>query len=362
MKQQATQYLALDVHQATIVASLRDEEGSVRLRATVPTEASAVVGLVRAAGPRVRVALEEGTQAQWLHDLIKPHAEAVIVCSTRDRKETDKKSDQIDADRLSELLRLGALKSVYHEAHDALVLKELVRGYANLVDDATRTMYRIKALFRSRGIRTAGIKVFGHRERDQWLSRLESPGARFRAEQLLLQLDTLQELRERAKTRMVNEARQRSGWRILRSIPFIGPIRTAYLLAIVVTPFRFRTKRQLWPYCGLAVVTRTSGEQEFTNGVLRRRRHLVATRGLNRNHNRMLKNVFKGAANAALLKPGPLHDFYDQCVARGVRPELAKVTLARKIAAITLRLWKKGELWDPKKVILQATCVLTSNS
>ena len=354
MQQQATQYLALDVHQATVVASLRGDDGSVRMRATVPTEASAIVGLVRGTGPRVRVALEEGTQAQWLHDLIKPYAESVIVCSTRDRKETDKKSDRIDADRLSELLRLGALKPVYHETHDTAVLKELVRSYANLVDDATRTMYRIKALFRSRGIRTTGMKVFSRRERAQWLERLESAGARFRAEQLLLQLDTLQELRERAKVKMVAEARRRSAWPVLRSIPFFGPIRTAYLLAVIVTPFRFRTKRQLWPYCGLAVVTRTSGEQEFTNGVLRRRRHVIATRGLNRNHNRVLKNVFKGAANAAVLKTGPLRDFFEQCVARGVRPELAKVTVARKIAAITLRIWKKGELWDPKKVILQA--------
>lgn len=355
MQKQATQYLALDVHQATVVASLRAEDGSVRLRATVPTEAAAVLGLVRGCGPRVHVVLEEGTQAQWLHDLIKPHAENVMVCSTRERRETDRKSDRIDADRLSELLRLGALKPVYHEAQDTAVLKELVRSYANLVDDATRTMSRIKALFRSRAIRTNGMKVFGHREREQWLSRLESPGARFRAEQLLVQLDTLQQLREHAKTKMIAEARKRSGWPVLRSIPFFGPIRTAYLLAIIVTPFRFRTKRQLWPYCGLAVVTRSSGEQEFENGVLRRRRHVIATRGLNRNHNRVLKNVFKGAANAAVLKPGPLHDFFDQCVARGIRPELAKVTLARKIAAITLRLWKKGELWDPGKVMVQAT-------
>jgi transposase len=355
MQLQAIQYLALDVHQATIVASLRNQDGSVRMRATVPTEADAILALVRGAGPRVHVALEEGTQAQWLHDLLKPHAESVLVCSTRDRKEADKKSDRIDADRLSELLRLGALKSVYHDGHDTLVLKELVRSYANLVDDATRAMYRIKALFRSRGIRATGMKVFGRREREMWLSRLESAGARFRAEQLLTQLDTLQELREHAKQQMIAEARRRAGWTILRSIPFLGPVRTAYLLAIVVTPFRFRTKRQLWPYCGLAVVTRSSGEQEFANGVLRRRRHVIATRGLNRNHNRMLKNVFKGAATAAIVKAGPLRELYEQCVARGVPPELARVTLARKIAAITLRLWKKGELWDPKKVLMQAT-------
>ena len=79
------------------------------------------------------------------------------------------------------------------------------------------------------------------------------------------------------------------------------------------------------------------------------------TRGLNRNHHPLLKSVFKGAATAAAAKPGPLCDYYQASVARGVREDLAKVTLARKIAAVTLRLWKKGELWDPKKLTMQAT-------
>jgi len=38
-----------------------------------------------------------------------------------------------------------------------------------------------------------------------------------------------------------------------------------------------------------------------------------------------------------------------------MKEELAKVTLARKIVSITLRLWKKGELFDPTKVTMQAT-------
>jgi hypothetical protein len=37
MKQQAIQYLALDVHQATTVVSVRDEQGKVVMRATVAT-------------------------------------------------------------------------------------------------------------------------------------------------------------------------------------------------------------------------------------------------------------------------------------------------------------------------------------
>jgi transposase len=355
MKNQAIQYLAFDVHQATTVATVRDEHGAIRLRATVPTEASAILALVRGLGGRVHVAFEEGTQAQWLHDLLEPHAERVIVCNVRGRSETTNKSDRIDADGLSEMLRVGSVKSVYHGARGMLTLKELVRCYLNLVDDSTRVMLRIKALFRAGAIPTPGTSVYRVSNRGAWLAKIESRGARMRAASLLWQLDSLLELRPKAKADMIAEARRQTGWTVLRSIPFFGPVRVALLLAIVATPFRFRTKRQLWPYAGLAVVTRTSADEEFVNGKLRRRRRAPLTRGLNRNHNPALKSVFKGAANAAAAKPGPLKDFYDACVARGVREELAKVTLARKMSSIALRLWKKGELWDPDKLTMQKT-------
>src|SRR5439155_25327883 len=63
MKDQAIQYLAFDVHRSTIVATARDHSGAIVMRATVPTDASAVLRLVRSAGPRVHVAFEVGTQA-----------------------------------------------------------------------------------------------------------------------------------------------------------------------------------------------------------------------------------------------------------------------------------------------------------
>ena len=154
---------------------------------------------------------------------------------------------------------------------------------------------------------------------------------------------------------MIAEARRQSGWKILRSIPFLGPVRVAQLLAIIGTPYRFRTRRQLWPYAGLAVVTRSTADGEIVEGKVRRRKRAPLTRGLNRNFNRVLKHVFKGAANAAAAKRGPLKESYDRCVAGGVHQEMAKLTLARKIASIVLRLWKKGELWDPDKLTMQTT-------
>jgi hypothetical protein len=62
MKHQAIQYLALDVHQSTVVATLRDAQGDIILRATVATNAKAILALIRTAGARVHVAFDAHTR------------------------------------------------------------------------------------------------------------------------------------------------------------------------------------------------------------------------------------------------------------------------------------------------------------
>ena len=78
------------------------------------------------------------------------------------------------------------------------------------------------------------------------------------------------------------------------------------MLGILQTPHRFRTKRQLWTYCGLGVVTSSSADHEVAKGQLRRKKKPAQIRGLNENCNHDLKNLFKGAAVVASIKPGPL--------------------------------------------------------
>ena len=77
-------------------------------------------------------------------------------------------------------------------------------------------------------------------------------------------------------------------------------------------------------------------------GKRQRNRERITVRGLNHNHNHDLKNLLKGAAISAIERPGPLQDFYAARVEKGMRPSMARLTLARKIAAITLTMWKKG--------------------
>jgi transposase len=136
----------------------------------------------------------------------------------------------------------------------------------------------------------------------------------------------------------------RDAWKLLREIPFIGPIRAALLIALMQTPHRFRTKRQLGTYSGFEIETHSSAEQRFAQGELQRAKKPASIRGLNHNHE--LKNLFKDAATVAAAKAGPFKEFYDALVAKGIRPEMARLTLARKMAAITLLVWKKEVRFD----------------
>ena len=107
-------------------------------------------------------------------------------------------------------------------------------------------------------------------------------------------------------------------------------------------------------YSGLALETRVSGEYRFAGGELQRSKKRATPRGLNENHNHDLKNVFKSAATRASTSAGPFQDFYTGLLAKSMKPSMARLTLARKIAAITLVVWKKGARFDATQLKSQA--------
>src|SRR5437764_9774609 len=114
------------------------------------------------------------------------------------------------------------------------------------------------------------------------------------------------------------------------------------------------SKRQLWTYSGLGIETRDSAQYRFVRGQLQRAKKPQQIRGLNRNHNHEMKEIFKGAATRASCGVSPLRDFYVALLDKGMKAEMARLTLARKIAAIALTLWKKEERFDAEQLKAQA--------
>jgi AcrR family transcriptional regulator len=148
---------------------------------------------------------------------------------------------------------------------------------------------------------------------------------------------------------LLQEARQQAAFKRLCAVPGLGPIRVAQMIAVIGSPQRFRTKRQLWTYCGFAVVTRSSADYQVVGDKLERRHKQTQTRGLNPHHSRRLKVIFKSAALEA-LKAEFFKKMFERLQASGVRAEMARLTIARKLAAVALAIWKSGEEYDETKL------------
>ena len=274
-------YIGMDVHQATIAVAVLDDRGKLIMECILETKAGTILEFIRGLQGSVSVTFEEGTSAAWLHDLLKPHVGHLIVCDPRRNAllKEGSKSDRIDARKLAELLHGNKLHAVYHGEHGVRTLKELGRSYLTITQDLTRVMNRIKALDRSWAIPGSGTTVYAPRHRAEWLAKIVEPGVRRRAERLYQQLDLLQPVRQQARRDLLLESHKHPAVRLLRQIPAIGPIRAALLVALLQTPHRFRTKRQLWAYSGFALETRDSGEYRMVRGKVRRNRERLTVLG-----------------------------------------------------------------------------------
>jgi len=338
----STKYIGMDVHKESISIAVMNTSGKIVMESVIETKASMILQFFDGLRGDLQVTFEEGTSAAWLYDLLKPHVTKLVVCDPRKNASMREghQSDKIDARRLAELLRLNHLSPVYHGEHGLRSLKELVRSYLTITKDLVRVMTRVKAIYRSWAIPCTGKQVYAPRHRAAWLGKITEPGVRRRAEFYYQQLDALRTVRQQVRRELLAEGQKHQAWKRLCQIPSIGPIRAAVLLGILQTPHRFRTKRQLWTYSGFGIETQSSADHRSVNGQLER------AKKLNRNCNHDLKNLFKGAAIVASSKPGPFQEFYTALLTKGIRPEMARLTLARKIATIVLMVWKRGACFD----------------
>lgn len=341
-------YLGMDVHAESCSFCVLNSSGKVVRRDVVETNGRALISYLKQLAGRLHLCYEESEWAGWLWEILSPHVAEVVVFRGERRKGS--KSDAIDAHALADRIRTGRTGTPIFKAPKQFAkLRELARVYGLFSRDVARTKNRLKSRFRRRGVKCGGEAVYRVERREQLLAELP-PAMRPAVELLGTQLECLEALKAEAEAGMVKASRAAPISRVLETIPGLGPVRVAQILPIVVTPHRFRTKRQFWAYCGFGVVSHTSSDWVQVKGEWAKI-PVARTRGLNFNFHRRLKYIFKGAATTVIAhaRPNPFRETYDRLCAEGTKPNLAKVTVARKIAATTLAMWKSGEEYDPKR-------------
>lgn len=348
-------YIGGDVHAASVTFSVRNASAKIIRRDVVETNGAALVGYITQQPGNCHLCIEESEWSGWLYEILSPHLAEFVVY--RPKWKPGSKSDKHDADDLSERMRTGKVGvPVYKDLKEFAFLREASRSHGMLTRDQARVKTRIKSFYRSRGIACAGDAVYTPDKRDPYVEKL--PKALQRTAILLgRELDALVVLQKEAETALLRESHRHPISRILETAPGFGPKRAAQLIPIVVTPWRFRTKKQFWAYCGFGIVMRTSSDWVKDEAGWQRAR-VTQTRGLTRSYNHQLKWIFKGASTTVIAHSAknPLREHYDWLLENGTKPNLAKLTIARRIAAIVLAMWKAEEKYNPEKVHVPESC------
>jgi transposase len=323
MKQKELKYfIGADVHKSTTTLTIMDDRRKVIDSVCLPTR----VPILRAyleqhSGPKGLV-IEEMGLAQWLYTTLKPFVDELIVCDPYRNHllKEGAKTDPIDSLKLAQLYQAGFLKPVFHSADRLMDLRNIVHVYRETVRASVRIQNQYEAYLTKNGIETKSNDF-----RDSWDLQLQ------REREVFLERQKRQILKH-----MQDLSRTIPAIGHLKSIGGIGIVGSFTILAAVVDPKRFRSKKVFWSYCGLVKHPRQSGQRIYGYTNVR--------------YNRELKNVFKRAAVIVLATKGELRNYYDGLREKGLAEHHARHALARKIAAISLSCLKHQRSFEASRL------------
>jgi transposase len=336
-------FIGMDVHCLFCEMAVVDANGKVIGRERTDTTIAALTPVLESV-PRPRfLVIEEGPLAGWLWRNLRPLLDDVVVSEPRRNrliaKEGDK-DDDIDAEKLAQLLRGGFVKPVHQCASlEQAVFKQQVSLYHYRVRQRVREAQRISALFRQHGVMIRERAFVTADDRAALLKRLPANAVLGEAMALLWQsYDAAVAHEEAWRSRLVKLARAHQVVQRFQELPGLGWIRAATWFAYLDTPWRFRSKAALWKYLGIGLERQRSGTGPEHVGVPT----LV---------HRLLKSTILGAAQSAAAQgDNPFADLHRRWMTQGLSSKLARRNVARSLAATLWGLWKNGSVYQPKWV------------
>lgn len=328
-------YIGMDAHSSTCTFSVMDERGIEIDNCPIETNGRLLIRYVRNIEGSKKLTFEECELSNWLNTLLKDEVDDLIVCNpVANVRYKGAKNDKLDARSLANLLRGGFLKGVYHDGSEREKFRSLMSGYQDLVEEGVRLKNRYKSLFRKEGRSAAGTTLY-HDE--SLLDDFKRDDFKFIGERTYNMLKQIEEEREKYVKEIRKENKKFKEIKALKTLPGIGDIQAAKIVSQVIDPSRFKSKYKYNAYCGLTKHQQKSGGKDYGS---------IKIHG-----NQILKSVYKMAGHSALKGTSGLRKYYDHKCAEGISHYNAYNAVCRKIAAMSLSMWKNNWKYDDREFI-----------
>jgi len=323
LSQKYDHYIALDWSKKNM-AIARMTEHSAKAKVTdVPSDLKELkVYLKNLSGTKI-LAIEESTSTQWLYVELYDYVNKIFICDPyRNKLLSDgPKNDPIDARKLCLLLRNGLLKEVFHSTDKIFELRKYVSAYNDIVKSGVRLKNQHSAFLAREG------------KDKKCKEKSSSQTTGFIMNVLEESIEQYEKNRKQYWELFGKLCRKEQALKNLQTIPGVGNILAVQILAAVIDAKRFPKAGGYLAYCGLVKHMAVSGGRIYGKR--------------NPRYNRTLKYAYKTAASISIQSSGPIREYYDYLLGKGIAENNARNAVARYIAKASIGILKHNQPFNP---------------
>lgn len=256
-------YIGLDVHQNMTAYAVRSWKGQVIKSGECATQYNDLHGALEPylLGYKCKIGLESCTSYYHIYWSFKKKGYDISVANTLRIRQLVAKNDKLDAERLSDMLRLGSFPTSYVPDEKLMKLRSLINLRQNFVEENTKFQNQLKAALNKHGLqideRTNFSKKWCKKLQQHITEHPELPELRYTYEHY----QVLQQKISMITVEIIGYCNIHWSKEIslLDSIPGIAEVLACYFIAEICPISRFKSNKKLRRYAGVIPCFKESG-------------------------------------------------------------------------------------------------------
>jgi len=332
------EYCGIDAHSKSSTVCVLDAKGEKLMMKKTESSREGIAAAIGQFDTNMPIIVEACSASRpVIVNLREIGFENIIVVNpvaTNQMRARGKKTDYADALALAELARLGLFEAwrVYIPGDWAQSMRDRLYSREFAIKVRVMAVNRVKAIFRREGKPSPSLKgLVGWEGIEESLPKYSEEFAflrRLRDICVSHELDLTRKIKGELKKHIQHE--------LVMSVPNVGPLTAAVLLACIEDISRFKSSRMLCSYFGIVPGVFQSGETTKMGPITKRGNHL-ARKFLAQaaHHSRYASSVFNPV-------------YRDICKNKSM--QIAVMTVARKIVTCVYAVMKHNEPFEAEKM------------